>query len=860
VNIKSRVLFQTFSAALAFTLLLSVMFFIALARIRNRVLNNAGTLGSRAAQISAAALEEQVTGNIARIASSWAVILDERLLKIENHTRMTADITDSIYSDKWAWHLKPLSYAAPGRLAPREPYIHTAPGVALSAVRAETDLAGNIGDILRQITVIDRAITTSAISGESGYIIAMDAFPWPSENLDPRLAPWYQGAKEKGDLYWTEIYADLRGRGPVVSCAMPFYDRSGGKRVFRGVACSTLLLSDFTKIINSSRAGRNGYIFLLDGSGTRLFSEGSVDVRIGKDGQIEGMNYLESGSPQLRNLALSMTLGASGMTRLEIDDIPVYAAYAPVETLGWSLGVTIPVEEVNVPAWRIGETILGISSEARGDMNRYIALFTAVSAAVLLCSLAVIAVLAARFTSSLTGPILALNEGVHEVSGGNLEREVSIKTGDELEELANSFNTMTSRLRLHIGQIARATAEKERIATELDVAARIQTSLLPRDFPPFPGYENEFGLYAAVYPAKEVGGDFYDFFFIDNDHFAVVIADVSGKGIPAALFMIITKTLVKNHLQSGEAPGPALQNINRQLCGNNQAEMFVTLWLGVLEISSGRLEYVNAGHNPPLLKSGGESAPGKDFEFLALPSDLVLAGMEDTAYQSREIVLGNGDTLFLYTDGVTEAGDIGERFYGKERLREFMNALGGLPPRELITRLRSDIGAFSRGIEQSDDITMLVLRFGRETGRGKMRSLTLDADAGLLGELTGFVAEILENASCPGKVRGQIELAIEEIFVNIALYAYHGEQGRVTVECGTERVPGGVTLTLVFSDRGASFNPLEREDPDIHAPLEERSIGGLGLLLVKRTMDRIEYSHDGERNRLVIQKSWQVEV
>ena len=873
MKLKTRLLVQTLTAALAFTLVLSLMFFLAVAGIRNTVLANSGELGNSAAELGASALEEQVTDKIARIAQDMALILDEKLLKIENHTRMTADIAGAIYTRREAYRPYPLPYVGPGRMTPGAPYLHAAPGVNLERIRGEAELAGNIADVLRQITVVDRGITTSTIGGESGYIIAMDAFPWPQADFDPRRYSWYHGAKERGDLYWTGVYVDMRGRGPVISCSMPFYDRSeralvnreegaSPPIVFRGVARSTVLLSDFSKLIDSIRVGRSGYLFLLDQSGLKLFSSGSVDLREADEGGISGENFLKSDNARLRSLGLSMTLGASGMTELEMDGVAVYVAYAPIHTLGWSLGVAIPFQEIAVPAWQIEERIQNLTGRATGVMDRRILLLTGLVGLMLLAGLGALAVFSVRFTESVTGPILALNEGVREVSGGNLDRLVSVKTGDELEQLACSFNTMTGRLREHIAEIARATAEQQRIATELDVATQIQTT----DFPPFPDRKNDFELFATVHPAKEVGGDFYDFFFIDPDHFTVMVADVSGKGVPAALFMAITKTLIRNHIRSGETPERAMANINRQLCDNNIAHMFVTLWLGTLEISTGRLAYINAGHNPPLVKSSGGP-----FGFLRSPPDLVLAGMDDTVYHRRETVLTTGDTLFLYTDGITEAADVNEHFYDAEGLRRFLNSQGDLSPRELLARLRADIARYTAGAEQSDDITMLALRFAPE--QRAARSIRLRAEPEQLVELVAFISGELEPAHCPAKVRGQIELAAEEIFVNIAHYAYKNHPGPaagedrpgetfpggildVAVDCGLTRTPAGTTMTLTFTDRGEPFNPLERADPDITLPLEEREVGGLGVLIVKRTMDTINYKYVEGMNRLVITKSW----
>jgi sigma-B regulation protein RsbU (phosphoserine phosphatase) len=324
--------------------------------------------------------------------------------------------------------------------------------------------------------------------------------------------------------------------------------------------------------------------------------------------------------------------------------------------------------------------------------------------------------------------------------------------------------------------------------------------------------------------------------------------------------MAITKTIIKNRLQNGEDIGLSMEVINRQLCDNNIINMFVTAWLGVLEISTGNLVYINAGHNPPLVSRGSP------FEFLVSPPDLVLAGMDNTRYHSRHIRLQAGDTLFLYTDGIVEAADRNMEFYGKERLQSFLNANSGKPLRELLHDLRHDIYAHTSGAEQSDDITMLAIRIYENGGAGN--SLTLQASISCLDAFTAFIGKMLDSAACPRRERGQIELAAEEAFVNIAHYAYRSDedgieyletpdhQNEVTVDCRVQPAHGANTMTLTFSDRGRPFNPLEHADPDINLPLDEREIGGLGLLIIKKTMDTIQYRRENDVNCLEFSKSW----
>jgi sigma-B regulation protein RsbU (phosphoserine phosphatase) len=872
MNIRTRILVQTLSAAIVFTFVLGAVFFFSVAGIRNTVITNSNNLGDSAAEVGAYALEVQLTEKIDRIAQDITLILDERLKKIENHTRMTADIAGSIYTTRQGWSPKPLPRVMPGEIPPPEPYLYIVPVVNYPAIRAEVELAGNISEMLRQITVVDPGIATSTIGGETGYVIAMDASPWPLADFDPRDFNWYTGAKKAENLYWTDVYEDHRGRGPAIACAVPFYEQSGRNRILRGVARSTLMISELSRIIDSTGVGRSGQLFLLNRAGVKIYASSGVEITLGDGGDVNGENFLKSDNPSLYSLGLSMTLGATGMTELEMDGVPVYVAYAPVQTLGWSLGIAVPVQEISTSALLIENQIWRITDDTKAGMDRYILLLAGLIALMLVITLFGIIVFSVRFTRAITGPILALNDGVHEVAGGNLEREVNIKTGDELEQLADSFNMMTSQLRKHIEEIARTSAERQRITTELDIATRIQMSMLPSVFPPFPGRKNEFDLYAEVHPAKEVGGDFYDFFFVDDDRFAVVVADVSGKGIPAALFMAITKTVIKNRLQGSEDLALAMEIINRQLCDNNIADMFVTAWICVLEISSGRLVYINAGHNPPLVRRDQQG-----FVFLVTPPDLVLAGMDDTFYHRREMRLEHGDMLFIYTDGVVEAANLNNVLYGKERLRSFLNANASEPLREILPRLRSDIAAFTGEVEQSDDITMLAIRIrgekppkdGAPPTDGVRRSITLKASLANLDTLMDFIGKDL--VSCPQHLRNQIELAAEEIFVNIVNYAYDTEKdsadrdkegsaqesSEVIVDCKLE--PTEEKITLGFSDMGRPFNPLEYPEPDIDLPLEKRKTGGLGLLIVKKTMDTIWYNRENGVNRLEFSKTWHKE-
>lgn len=418
----------------------------------------------------------------------------------------------------------------------------------------------------------------------------------------------------------------------------------------------------------------------------------------------------------------------------------------------------------------------------------------------------------------------------------------TIPQGDEIGALAVSFRNMMNELDDYMANLAAVTADKERIATELNVATQIQASMLPCIFPAFPG-RREFDVYATMTPAKEVGGDFYDFFLVDDDHLALVIADVSGKGVPAALFMVIAKTLLKNAAQTGLSPKAVLEKVNNQLCENNEAEMFVTVWLGIYEISTGKLTAANAGHEYPAVRHEN----GK-FELFKDRHGFVLAGMEGARYREYELELKAGDTLFVYTDGVAEATDAANTLYGTERMLAALNRNEKADPEDLLQNVKEDIDMFVGKAPQFDDITMLALKV-KDVQLERMKKISVPPQLSSIDTVTAFFEECLEEQSTPMKVVSQINIAVDEIFSNIARYS-----GATSVSIGCETEKDHVVLR--FADNGRPYDPTEKADPDITLSAEERDIGGLGIFMVKKTMDEVVYEYTDGWNILTIQKRW----
>lgn len=385
----------------------------------------------------------------------------------------------------------------------------------------------------------------------------------------------------------------------------------------------------------------------------------------------------------------------------------------------------------------------------------------------------------------------------------------------------------------------RAQEEKSKLSAELNVASDIQLSALPREFP-----ENDkFDIYAITDPAKEVGGDFYNA-FIYKDKLFFLIGDVSGKGVPAALFMMKTVTLLCSILKGDEDITNALRYTNHELCIQNDTGMFVTAIVGCLDLKTGKTSFVNAGHNPPILGSENK------YDYFKLPAGFLLGGLEGSRYKQLDRTLKHGDTIFIYTDGVTEAMNENDELYGEKRLKELLNSLPETATaKEICDAVQEDIKKFVGEVSQSDDITMLALKFNEKVDTS---SFSVPADKKEVGRVVSFINDFVSKHNVNEKLMNQIDVAVDEICSNIFNYAYKDKKGEVTVVISFK----DETLKISFIDNGVRFNPLDKEDPNVNLPLEERPIGGLGIFLVKQLMDDVtyEYSPNGENILTIVKK------
>ena len=536
------------------------------------------------------------------------------------------------------------------------------------------------------------------VNDRSGVYVASDGTPRP---LDIRRRPWYVQAAEAGELIFTGVELDAYTESPMVECAAPVY-RDGE---LAAVVGADVYLSDIRDYVMSSAAD-GGFVCVINEKGQVLFSPEETGVFRAE---------LSASAPDLReheNEALADFVGRAlrertGLVRLSADGKEYYVSGAPLETVGWAVLSVVDKAVTDRPIEamldRYDEINAGATAAYGEGARRSAQTITVLTGLILVLAVAGALAVASRVVK----PLEHMTRRINALSGSDrtFVMEDVYRTNDEIQILAESFETLSARTRDYIDQITRITAEKERIGTELALATRIQADMLPNIFPAFPE-RPEFDVYASMTPAKEVGGDFYDFFLIDETHLGLVMADVSGKGVPAALFMMISKILVQNYAMTGRSPAQVLQAVNEQICANNREEMFVTVWFGILDTATGRITAANAGHEyPAVARAGGP------FELMKDKHGFVVGGMEGIRYREYELTLEPGSRLFLYTDGVPEATDGDGAMFGTDRMLLALNEDPAAPPQAVLDRVRRAVDRFVREAEQFDDLTMLCLEY-----------------------------------------------------------------------------------------------------------------------------------------------------
>ncbi len=622
-----------------------------------------------------------------------------------------------------------------------------------------------------------------------------------------KLYPWFKAVPKEENVFWSEPYIaeSFDEKAPVVTCLIPFKFQGSDK--FDGLVAVSMNLEVIRNDISKFEKDSIGKFWVISPKGQFIIHPNEKlqnTTTIQKIAEGKGGGMLQQAYRDLQQ----KKAGSIEIPVSTVYDSSVMVLYAPVKDLGWGVGFVCSKKEFEEPL---------------RDLQLKIVSFMLIWLIVLLL---IINLICRRSVK----PLLDLSKVALEYGRGNFEAELPENIShDEIGVMNDAFHRMRKNLLQHIDLVRKAASEQQRTQSELEIAQQIQQSALPVEFP----MHGEVEVYARMTAAKMVGGDFYDFFFVDDKHLAVVIADVSGKGIPAALYMMNAKALIRNTAKTGVSVSEVFARVNNELC-HGGANLFVTVFMAILNIETGELSYVNAGHNPPYYfdKNG--------YKMLSVKTNIVLGGLENISFTEERMQMKAGERLFLYTDGVNEAQNCNGDFYGNERLTAILNT-ELQSSYDVLSVVQDDVAAFTQGAEQSDDMTMLEMLYCAMP----KNALTVKADVIYIDKVLNYVERDLIKHKLPQSVQTKLMVATEEIFSNIAQYAYrtHGLVRMYTYVNDGE-------YHICFADNGIFYNPKKRPTPDLNKSVEEMDIGGLGIYLVKELTDNIVYRRDNGRNIL----------
>lgn len=798
-------------------------------------------LGYYVAEYSQTTLETHAKTQLEALASDQTAFIDATLQRVITEVNYASVCASRLWNQILEEGEKHTPLLDHGKVDQGTAHFKLAPGLDRDEVERELLFMPDIMALFESIFTNTTSIVYIYIGTESG-IMAMH--PWQGElddSYDPRQDAWYQRAVDAGGIQWSETFVFDGINDLMITCSTPFFGLSG--EVLGVVGMDVNIQPIVNKVLKTS-VGVEGYAFLMEKSGNLIVRPSLKPQDKRWDESFSTKNLMITENADLKAIAENMAAGRKGLSKCRFEQVNKYIAYAPLASIEWSLGLVMPSDEITTPILTSIKGIADIISRFNSRSEEEIKSARISFVLLFLTVIVIAAFFGVRQANKLTEPILALARGAKVIGGGKLDHIIEIRTGDEIEGLADAFNKMAEDLKIYVeesnkraaskerieqtklifsglrspeeneysfdplvpymrGQefkkdevvfnkgdqsdklyyiqkgsvriveinkrlsegniigemgffrpsknrtmtavcetdavllhithdalldvyyqdptvgfnfiplithrlienMKAETKKKERIESELRIARDIQASSLPRVFPAFPD-RKEFDVYACMKPAEEVGGDLYDFFFIDDHRLCFLIGDVSGKGVPAAIFMMTTKTLLKTETMRGRSVDEVLRTVNNIIASENDTSMFITLFYGILDTRSGELVYGNAGHNRPLLCRAGQG-----FSFIFPKANFVLGPMEGTEFEFESLKLEPGDTVFLYTDGVTEATNSDGQLYSDERLHQTLSGLKGKDVSGMIAGVNDDLEVFTRHALQYDDITMLAVRY-----------------------------------------------------------------------------------------------------------------------------------------------------
>ena len=643
-----------------------------------------------------------------------------------------------------------------------------------------------------------------------------------NDNYQYFYMDWYLMAKLLDKPSWTEPYMDIdvatNTSEMVTSYCQPLKNHQGE---VIGVINTSLSLNWLSHTISAVKPFPNSYSIMIGRGGTYFVHPDSTKITR----QTIFTQTLEHPDAALTALGHAMQRGEEGLKQMNIDGKDCYVFYKPLGQTGCSMAVVCPESDIFHGFDRLRNSVRAIVF-----VGLFLMLFFFI-----------------RVITSELQPLRRLAEEAETIASGQFDTQLpELQRIDEIGQLSQSFGNMQQSLVKYIEELKDTTIQKASIERDLSIASDIQMGMLPVKFPTKED-RDDVQLYASLTPAKAVGGDLFDFYFRDEKLF-FCIGDVSGKGVPASLFMAVTRSTFRTVSVHESMPDRIVTIMNRTIADMNKTNMFVTLFVGVLDLPTGRLHYCNAGHDAPLLVGAGVGE-------LRCDANIPVGFMPQWKYTLQEAHIFTGTTIFLFTDGLTEAEDINHAQFQMERVNEVAGqalAQQMQEPKELIGSMAEAVHQFVGDAEQSDDLTMMAIQYIKQQHDVKLRkSIVLPNDVEEVSKLTAFVEEVCEAMGFDGALTAQLTLAIEEAVVNVMKYAYPPQKrGDVTIEAQSN----DLRLKFTIIDSGMPFDPTVRAEVDTTLSAEDRPIGGLGIHLVRKIMDSINYERVDSLNVLTLRK------
>lgn len=640
---------------------------------------------------------------------------------------------------------------------------------------------------------------------------------WTTDEFLHTKEAWYYKAKQRRKPTWSDPYEDEDVL--MVTYSIPIYSKNNDQSDFIGIVSCDIPLDWLNKIIAQLPLGEGGYGLLINKE-TTYISHPSAELVLNESVYSIA---IRNNDETLKNIGTQMVSGETGLidfTSFVTNELS-WLAYTPLQTSDWTLAALISHHEMN---------------DAIATLNVHQSYIGLVGLLLLIISISLI-------SGNISKPIINLKDSANELAQGNLDANLPKSYGNnEISQLINAFSHMRSELKQSIKNLTETTAAKARIDSELKIAHDIQMGLIPKTFPPFPSRQ-DIDLYAIIEPARQVGGDFYDFFMVDEENIAITIGDVSGKGVPAALFMAVSRSFLRSAFAIEKDPAKVIENVNNELVEGNDSCMFVTIFCALFNINTGKILYTNAGHNYPIILDKNNHV-----KWLKTKPKMAAGIMPGNSYSSEKLTLEIGDSLILYTDGVTEAMNSQHQLYGEDRLEKCIKKLKlSCDCKTITSEILHCVKNFTLGAEQSDDITLLVVQktYLNKTNQTNQLEVRISNTLSEMQNALDKIELFLTNQKVDSATINKSRMAIEELVVNCINYGYKNNQNDTIIIM----LENSETLNIAITDSAAPFNPLlQAPEADTESDVDERQIGGLGIHMIKAMNIELKYTYKDEKN------------